>query len=86
MLFFGRCGSIQPGDKLLAINDVKTENMLVEDALHLLQSTDDIIKLRLKRDDPYSGKISVFCSLLRGMKKKKKKSNKMNKSKTFKPG
>ncbi|CAG2239395.1 GRIP [Mytilus edulis] len=56
-----RCGSIQPGDKLLAINDVKTENMLVEDALHLLQSTDDIIKLRLKRDDPYSDDSGEEC-------------------------
>ncbi|XP_063443888.1 glutamate receptor-interacting protein 2-like isoform X1 [Mytilus trossulus] len=56
-----RCGSIQPGDKLLAINDVKTENMLVEDALHLLQSTDDIIKLRLKRDDPYSDDSGGEC-------------------------
>ncbi|ESO91287.1 hypothetical protein LOTGIDRAFT_91696, partial [Lottia gigantea] len=53
-----RCGSIQPGDHLLAINDIKTINCTVEDAAHLLQTADDIIKLKIKREDPYT----VECS------------------------
>lgn len=50
-----RCGSIQPGDKLLAVNDVRLDSCTVEDAAHLLELPDDIVKLKLQRDDPEAG-------------------------------
>lgn len=50
-----RCGSIQPGDKLLAINDVRLDACTVEDATHLLELPDDIVKLKVQRDDPEEG-------------------------------
>ncbi|XP_050413051.1 glutamate receptor-interacting protein 2 isoform X3 [Patella vulgata] len=49
-----RSGSVQPGDHLLAINDIRTEHCSVEDAAHLLQMSEDIIKLKIKREDPYT--------------------------------
>lgn len=50
-----RSGSIQPGDKLLAINDVRLDTCTVEDATHLLELPDDIVKLKLERDNPEEG-------------------------------
>ncbi|XP_059153790.1 glutamate receptor-interacting protein 2-like [Physella acuta] len=50
-----RTGSIQPGDKLLAINDVSLENYSPDDVMHLLELPDDIVKLKLRRDDPDEG-------------------------------
>ncbi|KAL8608811.1 hypothetical protein ACOMHN_051416 [Nucella lapillus] len=50
-----RCGSIQPGDKLLAINDVCLDTFTVEDAMHLLELPDELVKLKIQRDDPDEG-------------------------------
>ena len=50
-----RCGSVQPGDKLLCINDIRTENLSIDEAVTLLKGDDEIIKLKLKRDDPCTG-------------------------------
>nr|KAG5708494.1 hypothetical protein BaRGS_026221 [Batillaria attramentaria] len=43
------------GDKLLAVNDVRLDTCTVEDAAHLLELPDDIVKLKLQRDDPEAG-------------------------------
>ncbi|XP_069141413.1 glutamate receptor-interacting protein 1-like isoform X2 [Argopecten irradians] len=56
-----RCGSIQPGDKLLTINDIRTDNLSMEEAENTLQSWDDIVKLKLKRDDPYTDDSGEEC-------------------------
>ncbi|GFN84600.1 hypothetical protein PoB_001110600 [Plakobranchus ocellatus] len=50
-----RTGSVQPGDKLLAINDVRLDTCTSEDAMHLLELPDDIVKLKLRREDPDEG-------------------------------
>ncbi|XP_055881782.1 glutamate receptor-interacting protein 2-like [Biomphalaria glabrata] len=50
-----RTGSIQSGDTLLAINDVRLDTCTPEDAMHLLELPDDIVKLKLRRDDPDEG-------------------------------
>ena len=50
-----RCGSVQPGDKLLCINDIRTENLSIDEAVTLLKGDDEIIKLKLKREDPCTG-------------------------------
>ncbi|KAL4225936.1 Glutamate receptor-interacting protein 1 [Mactra antiquata] len=46
-----RCGSVQAGDKLLSINDVRTHNLSIDEAVALLKGEEEIIKLKLKRDD-----------------------------------
>lgn len=56
-----RCGSIQPRDKLLAINNIRMENCSAEDAANLLDSADDIITLKLRRDDPYGDDDNDDC-------------------------
>ncbi|CAL1527022.1 unnamed protein product [Lymnaea stagnalis] len=50
-----RSGSIQAGDKLMAINDVRLDTCTSDDAMHLLELPDDIVKLKLRRDDPDEG-------------------------------
>ncbi|KAL5014355.1 hypothetical protein ScPMuIL_008625 [Solemya velum] len=46
-----RCGSIQAGDHVLALNDLRTGTMSVDDAYNLLQSSEDIVKIKLRRED-----------------------------------
>ena len=46
---------MQPGDKLLCINDIKTENLSIDEAVMLLKGDEEIIKLKLKREDPCTG-------------------------------
>lgn len=46
-----RCGSVQTGDRILAINDIRTEGLTIEDAMHLLHSPEDIIKIKLRREE-----------------------------------
>lgn len=47
-----RCGSIQCGDRLLSINDIRTDNLSIDEAVLLLKGGEEIIKLKLKREDP----------------------------------
>ncbi|GAB1597596.1 glutamate receptor-interacting 1-like isoform X11 [Argonauta hians] len=56
-----RCGSIQASDKLLAINDIRMEPCCADEAAHLLETADDIIVLKLRRDDPYGDEDSEDC-------------------------
>ena len=46
-----RTGTIQPGDKLLAIDNFRLEGCSVEDAAHILQSAASIVQLRLQKDE-----------------------------------
>ncbi|XP_036360657.1 glutamate receptor-interacting protein 1 isoform X9 [Octopus sinensis] len=56
-----RCGSIQPSDKLLAINDIRMEPCCADEAANLLETADDIIVLKIRRDDPYGDEDSEDC-------------------------
>ena len=42
---------------MLCINDIRTENLSIDEAVTLLKGDEDIIKLKLKRDDPCTGKL-----------------------------
>lgn len=46
-----RCGSVQAGDKLLSINDIRTDNLSIDEAVALLKGDEEIIKLKLRRED-----------------------------------
>ncbi|KAL5109318.1 Glutamate receptor-interacting protein 1 [Taenia crassiceps] len=46
-----RCGSISPGDILLAVNGVSLEACSITDAARLLQTSDDIVTLRIQKPD-----------------------------------
>ncbi|XP_056000818.1 glutamate receptor-interacting protein 1-like isoform X5 [Ostrea edulis] len=46
-----RCGSVQTGDRLLAVSDIRTDGLTIEDVMHLLQTPEDILKLKLRREE-----------------------------------
>ncbi|XP_048874219.1 glutamate receptor-interacting protein 2-like isoform X2 [Brienomyrus brachyistius] len=46
-----RTGTLEPGDKLLAIDNVRLENCTMDDALQLLQQSDDLVKLKIQKDE-----------------------------------
>jgi len=54
-----RTGSIQPGDQLLAIDNVRLDNCTLEDSARVLQDTHDIVKLTIKKDENFAGKLPV---------------------------
>lgn len=48
-----RCGSIQPGDQLLSIDNIPLDACTVDESVRLLQSSSDVVKIRIKK--PASG-------------------------------
>jgi len=52
-----RTGSIQPGDQLLAIDNVRLDNCTLEDSARVLQDTHDIVKLTIKKDENFAGTV-----------------------------
>ncbi|XP_022107281.1 glutamate receptor-interacting protein 1-like isoform X2 [Acanthaster planci] len=66
-----RTGTLEPGDHLLAIDDIHLETFSVEEAAHILRQADDIVKLRVKKDETFSedpdisGAISFTVELIR---------------------
>ena len=50
-----RTGTIQPGDRLLAIEQTRVDNLTLDDAKNLLNCCDEIVTLRIQKDELYSG-------------------------------
>ena len=78
-----RTGTLEPGDHLLAIDDIHLETFSVEEAAHILRQADDIIKLRVKKDETYSGRrllqeLAVFCCFHNKEKQYVMRSSKMS--------
>ncbi|XP_013872065.1 glutamate receptor-interacting protein 2 isoform X2 [Austrofundulus limnaeus] len=46
-----RTGTLEPGDRLLAIDSVRLENCTMEDAMHVLHQAEDMVKLRIQKDE-----------------------------------
>ncbi|XP_076369824.1 glutamate receptor-interacting protein 2-like isoform X2 [Tachypleus tridentatus] len=49
-----RTGTLQPGDTLLAIDSVRMDNCTLEDAYEILKVCDQIVKLRIRKDETFS--------------------------------
>ncbi|CAL4088324.1 unnamed protein product [Meganyctiphanes norvegica] len=49
-----RSGTLQPGDRLLAIDKTRLEHLTLEDACNILNCCDDIVTLRVQKDDLFS--------------------------------
>jgi hypothetical protein len=47
---------LHAGDKLLAIDVLKTDNLSIEEAARVLTNVEDIVKLRIRKDEPTPGK------------------------------
>ncbi|XP_016300828.1 glutamate receptor-interacting protein 2, partial [Sinocyclocheilus anshuiensis] len=49
-----RTGTLEPGDKLLAIDNIRLENCSMEDAVEILQQSEDLLKLKIRKDEDNS--------------------------------
>ncbi|XP_050718658.1 glutamate receptor-interacting protein 2-like isoform X3 [Eriocheir sinensis] len=49
-----RSGTMQPGDRLLAIDSTRLEHLTLDDAKSILNCCDDIVTLRVQKDELYS--------------------------------
>lgn len=49
-----RCGMIQAGDRLLSIDTHSLRGKSLSDIVSLLKNCDDIVRLKIKKDDSYS--------------------------------
>ncbi|XP_030641033.1 glutamate receptor-interacting protein 2a [Chanos chanos] len=46
-----RVGTLEPGDRLLAIDNVRLDNCGMEEAMSVLQQAEDMVKLRIQKDE-----------------------------------
>lgn len=66
-----RSGTLEPGDQVMAIDDIHLDSITVEEAMHLLAQADEIVKLKVKKNEAYSdepdvsGAISYSVELVR---------------------
>lgn len=51
-----RTGTLEPGDKLLAIDNIRLDNCPMEDAVQILQQCEDLVKLKIRKDEDNSGR------------------------------
>uniref|UniRef100_S4R8A7 PDZ domain-containing protein n=1 Tax=Petromyzon marinus TaxID=7757 RepID=S4R8A7_PETMA len=49
-----RLGTLEPGDRLLAINHTRLETSSVDETVHILQQSDDFVKLKVRKDEDNS--------------------------------
>lgn len=50
-----RTGTLEPGDKLLAIDNIRLENCSKDDAEQILQQCEELVKLKIRKDEDNSG-------------------------------
>ncbi|KAJ7418890.1 hypothetical protein WISP_57198 [Willisornis vidua] len=50
-----RTGTLELGDKLLAIDNIRLDNCSMEDAVQILQHCEDLVKLKIRKDEDNSG-------------------------------
>ena len=54
-----RTGTLQPGDRLLAIDSLRLDQCSLEDTQEILQGSSEIVTLRIQKDDTFSGNINI---------------------------
>lgn len=50
-----RTGTLEPGDRLLAIDNVKLDHCGMEEAMAVLQQAEDMVRLRIQKDEDNLG-------------------------------
>lgn len=61
-----RTGTLEPGDKLLAIDNIRLDNCAMEDAVQILRQCEDLVKLKIRKDEDNSGVAPPYPATLRG--------------------
>ncbi|KAM9408622.1 glutamate receptor-interacting protein 2 [Pholidichthys leucotaenia] len=59
-----RTGTLEPGDKLLAIDNIRLENCSKEDAEQILQQCEELVKLKIRKDEDNSDEQEVSGSIV----------------------
>lgn len=52
---------MEPGDKLLAIDNIRLENCSRDDAEQILQQCEELVKLKIRKDEDNSGVCVCVC-------------------------
>ncbi|KAJ8264809.1 hypothetical protein COCON_G00139080 [Conger conger] len=59
-----RTGTLEPGDRLLAIDSVRLDSCSMEDAAHILQQSEDLVKLKIRKDEDNSDDPELSGSII----------------------
>uniref|UniRef100_A0A3P8WE04 Glutamate receptor interacting protein 2 n=1 Tax=Cynoglossus semilaevis TaxID=244447 RepID=A0A3P8WE04_CYNSE len=59
-----RTGTLEPGDKLLAIDNIRLGNCTREDAEQILQQCEDLVKLKIRKDEDNSDEQETSGSII----------------------
>ncbi|XP_076864539.1 glutamate receptor-interacting protein 2 isoform X3 [Brachyhypopomus gauderio] len=59
-----RTGTLEPGDKLLAIDHMRLEGCSMEDAMQILQQSEDLVKLKIRKDEDNSDEQETSGSII----------------------
>ncbi|XP_066554412.1 glutamate receptor-interacting protein 2 isoform X1 [Amia ocellicauda] len=59
-----RTGTLEPGDKLLAIDNIRLDNCSMEDAVQILQQCEDLVKLKIRKDEDNSDEQELTGSII----------------------
>ncbi|XP_019743992.1 glutamate receptor-interacting protein 2-like isoform X2 [Hippocampus comes] len=59
-----RTGTLEPGDRLLAIDGVRLEDCTIEDATHVLDQAEDMVKLRIQKDEDNIDELEMSGSIV----------------------
>ncbi|KAG7520624.1 glutamate receptor-interacting protein 2-like isoform X1 [Solea senegalensis] len=59
-----RTGTLEPGDRLLAIDNMRLEKCTMEDAMHILQQAEDMVKLRIQKDEDNIDELEMSGSII----------------------
>ncbi|KAJ8016107.1 hypothetical protein DPEC_G00003710 [Dallia pectoralis] len=59
-----RTGTLEPGDRLLAVDNVRLEKCSMEDAMLVLQQAEDMVKLRIQKDEDNADELEMSGSVI----------------------
>ncbi|KAK1799714.1 hypothetical protein P4O66_006255 [Electrophorus voltai] len=59
-----RTGTLEPGDKLLAIDNIRLEDCSMEDAMQILRQSEDLVKLKIRKDEDNSDEQETSGSII----------------------
>ncbi|XP_077436200.1 glutamate receptor-interacting protein 2-like isoform X3 [Vanacampus margaritifer] len=59
-----RTGTLEPGDRLLAIDSVRLDDCTIEDAMHVLDQAEDMVKLRIQKDEDNIDELEMSGSII----------------------
>ncbi|KAJ8371896.1 hypothetical protein AAFF_G00298880 [Aldrovandia affinis] len=59
-----RTGTLEPGDRLLAIDSMRLETCSMEDAVQILQQSEDLVKLKIQKDEDNSDEPDLSGSII----------------------